>query len=101
MAFVGCLLFGIYGLAQLAAAAIGLDAYVGGIWGTVIFVACLYLRFTLPLTIAAFFCAKDVWEWHWALALVFVFPGLLLVIPSIFASIFEIGRDALRSRRSG
>lgn len=94
MQAIGCVLFALYGIAQMYAAALGLEAYVGAGWAAAIFIACLFLRFTLPLTIAAFFCARDIWDWHWALALVFVAPGLLFIIPSVISGLLETARSA-------
>jgi hypothetical protein len=92
MQAIGCLFVAVYGIAQLIAAYAGLDYYVGGIWAVVIISTCLFLRFTLPLTIASFFGALYVWEWHWYFALVFAAPGLLLIIPSILNAAVERGR---------
>lgn len=61
---------------------------VGRAWGAVI--AALMFRFTLPITIGAFFDAMNVWGWHWALAALFAAPGLLLVIPGVLASLFSL-----------
>jgi hypothetical protein len=95
MQAIGCLLFAVYGIAQIVAAYVGLDYYLG-LWAVLIFIVCMFLRFTLPLTVASFLCAMNVWQWHWFLALIFAAPGLLLVIPSILGSLIESGRAALK-----
>lgn len=96
MQAIGCILFAVYGVAQIVAAFVGLDYYVGTLWAVVIMAACIWFRFTLPLTIASFFGALHVWEWHWFFALIFAAPGLLLVIPSILGSIVEQARATAR-----
>jgi hypothetical protein len=48
--------------------------------------ACMFLfRFSIPLTFGSFLCAKDVWGWHWSLALIFALPGLVLAVPGVIA----------------
>ncbi len=49
----------------------------------------LVFRFTLPITIGAFFGAMDVWSWHWGLAALFAAPGLAFLIPGVILSIIE------------
>src|SRR5579884_4237767 len=96
MQAIGCILFAVYGVAQLFAAFAGFDYYVGAIFAGVIIAACIFFRFTLPLTIASFLGAKNVWEWHWFFALIFAAPGLLLVIPSILGGLMDQARAAVR-----
>lgn len=96
MQSIGCVLFAIYGVAQLYAAFLGIDHYIGPGWSVAVFIACLWFRFTLPLTIAGFFGAWVVWEWHWALAAIFIAPGLLLAIPSIMGSVVESAKGMRR-----
>jgi hypothetical protein len=88
MNILGGIIFFGYGIIQLGAAWAGLELYVGTIISGVIVVFFgLILRFTLPITIGAFLCALNIWGWHWALSALFVAPGLLLIIPSVLASI--------------
>lgn len=79
----------VYGIAQIVAGYLGIDFHFGAIWAAVAIIASLMFRFTLPLTIGAFFGAMDVWEWHWALAALFAVPGLIFLIPGIMLSIME------------
>ena len=95
MQAIGCILFAIYGVAQIMASFAGFDFYVGAFFASVIVAACIWFRFTLPLTIAAFLGAKNVWEWHWFFALIFAAPGLLLAIPSILGSLIEQARHRI------
>lgn len=75
----------LYAIAQIVASLQGLETYLGVLGALFIIAACLYFRFTLPLTIAAFLCAKNVWGWHWFFALIFVAPGLAFLLPAIAA----------------
>lgn len=85
----GFLLFIGYGIVQMFAGYIGIDYHFGALWAGVAIVAALMFRFTLPITIGAFFCAINIWHWHWALATLFVAPGLALLIPGVIFSIIE------------
>ena len=85
--FFGCALLIVflgYGLVQIGAGYIGIEHHFSGFWaGAAVFVA-IFLRFMLPLTVGSFFCALNVWGWHWFWALIFAAPGLLfmaLMIP--------------------
>ena len=90
LGIVGFPAFIVFGIAQLVAGFAGIehDLGVGWAWGALI--ATLMFRFTLPMTIGAFFGAMNVWGWHWALAALFAAPGLLLVIPGVLASLFSL-----------
>ena len=96
MQFIGCVLFAAYGVVQFLAAYLGLDYYVGPFFAAVIIGVCLWLRFTLPITIGSFFGALYVWEWHWFFALIFAAPGLLLMVPSILATVVEHTRHRVQ-----
>jgi len=91
---VGAMAFLILGIAQLVAGFAGIDHSVGVLWACVALIAALVFRFTLPITIGAFFGAMNVWGWHWALSAIFAAPGLLLVVPGAISQAF----DALRSK---
>src|SRR6478609_5759283 len=95
MQVLGCIFFAAYAVAQFVAAIWGLETYVG--WLAVpIIVISLYFRFSLPVTIFAFLGAKNDWGWHWLVALIFVAPGLLLIVPAILSSVIEAGSKAVR-----
>lgn len=94
MQAIGCLVFAVYGLAQLAAAWLGLDFYVGAFWAGAILVGCLWLQFPLPLTIASYFGASEVWGWPWYGAILFAAPGLLLAIPVLLNGVIDMMRSA-------
>ncbi len=70
-------------MAQVGAAPAGAELYLGWFFAGVFTLACLGFRFTLPLSIAAYFGAHKVWEWSWLESVLFVAPGLLLMIPGV------------------
>lgn len=92
MQAIGCIIFAVYGVAQIVAAYLGFDFYWGAFWAGLIIVACLWFRFTLPVTVGAFLGAMEVWEWHWLFALIFAAPSLVLMVPAILASLVDEGR---------
>jgi hypothetical protein len=82
----------VYGLLQVYAAYLGIQHHLGTGWA-IVAIGALFFRFSLPITIGAFFGAMDVWGWHWFFALLFALPSLAfmaLMVPSIFTSV--IGR---------
>ncbi|WP_374379748.1 hypothetical protein [Pseudomonas fluvialis] len=87
---VGFIAFMAFGIAQLAAGFAGIEHGIGSVWAWVALFVALAFRFTLPITIGAFFGAMNVWGWHWTLAALFAAPGLLLIIPGVLASIFSL-----------
>jgi hypothetical protein len=94
---LGCgaaiLIFG-FGLLQLAAGWAGIEDSFGWGWGVAAAVAFVFFRFSLPIVIGAFLCAKNIWDWHWFFALLFALPGLLFMIPAVFATLV----DAVKKR---
>ena len=80
-------LFFAYGIAATIAGFQGIDHHLGVGWAVAAVAAAFALRFTLPLSIGAFFGAADVWGWHWFFALVFAVPGLAFMIPAVIMSI--------------
>ncbi|MBD3790441.1 MAG: hypothetical protein IE885_08815 [Campylobacterales bacterium] len=89
MPIIGFILFIVYGIAQIVAGYVGIDFHFGAVWAGVAIFAAFMFRFTLPITIGAFFGAMDVWHWHWALAALFAAPGLAFIIPGVILSIIE------------
>lgn len=85
--------FLVYSAAQIYAGYLGIEHHLGVIWAFVAIAAAFVFRFTLPMTVGAFFGAMDVWGWHWALALIFAAPGLAFVVPGVLASIFSAVRQ--------
>mgnify|MGYP000991626646 CR=1 FL=1 len=85
----GFIAFLAFGVAQLCAGYAGIEYHLGSVWAFIAIFLALGLRFTLPITIGAFFGAMDVWDWHWALAALFAAPGLAFVIPGVLAAIIS------------
>lgn len=85
----GCIAFLLFGLLQTYAGAVGLADSFGTTWAGVGLVAIFVFRFSLPITVGAFLCAKNVWEWHWFLAVLFAAPGLVLAIPGVIGRLIE------------
>lgn len=86
LAFIAVMIFGI---AQLVAGFAGIEGGIGVIWAWIALIAALMFRFTLPITIGAFFGAMNVWGWHWALAALFAAPGLAFIIPGALVSVLS------------
>jgi hypothetical protein len=78
-----------YGIAQFAVGYMGIEDMFGVGWATAALIGSLLFRFTLPITIGAFFGATEVLGWHWALALIFTAPGLLFIIPAVATSLLD------------
>jgi hypothetical protein len=86
---VAALLFLGFGAFQVYAASIGLSDSLGIGWAIGLIAISFMARTSIPVIIGAFLCAKNVWEWHWALAALFAAPGLALILPSMAANILE------------
>ncbi len=92
MAILGFLAILAFGLAQFVAGYAGIEHHLGAGWAIGALAVAFLLRFTLPITIGAFFGAMNVWGWHWALAALFAAPGLLFVVPGVIASVASMAR---------
>ncbi|MGD9471035.1 MAG: hypothetical protein AB7G24_02975 [Novosphingobium sp.] len=94
MQIIGCLIFGIFGIAQLVAAYNGVE-YYWGFWASAIVIGlCFMFRFSLPITVFSFLGAMHVWGWPWYGALAFAAPGIVLIVPSILASVIDLMKGA-------
>jgi len=82
--------FFIFATAQMAAGYAGIEHGMGPLWALTAIFAAVFFRFTLPITVGAFFGAMNVWGWHWAYALVFTAPGLVFVLPGVLSAIFSL-----------
>jgi hypothetical protein len=90
----GFVAFIAFGIAQFIAGYAGIAHGLGTGWAIAAVIAGFAFRFTLPITIGAFFGAMNVWGWPWIGALVFAAPGLILVVPGVLGSII----GAVRAR---
>ena len=82
-------------MAQLVAGYLGIQHHLGTVVAVLAVLAAFVLKFTLPLTIGAFFGAMNVWGWPWYGALAFALPGLAfmaLMIPGALAASLAFGR---------
>lgn len=91
---ISFLAFVAYAIAQFVAGFVGIEHHLGLVWACLALVAALGLRFTLPITIGAFFGAMNVWGWHWFFAAIFVAPGLVVMIPGVLVAISVAARKA-------
>jgi len=82
---------------QIAAGYEGIAHGMGPGWAVAAVFIALYLRFTLPITIGAFFGATQVWGWHWALALGFTLPALVFVLPGVIPAILSLSTQGSSS----
>ena len=82
--------FFVFVSAQIAAGYVGIDHSIGPLWALIAVFSAVLLRFTLPITIGAFFGAMNLWGWHWAVALLFATPGLLFVFPGVILAIVSL-----------
>lgn len=75
-----------YGIVHTVAGYVGVDFHLGAAWAIATLLLAIIFRFTLPLTIGAFFGAMDAWNLHWAIAALFAAPGLAFLIPGLIVS---------------
>lgn len=85
MGFIFFALMLAYGVAQIYAGFLGIEHFWGGLIAGGIIVVSIFTRITLPITIGSFLGALYVWEWHWAIALLFAAPGIVFMIPAFVA----------------
>jgi hypothetical protein len=89
MAFGGFLAFA---TAQIAAGYCGIAQVFGHPCAVLAVLAAVFLRFTLPITVGAFFGAMQLWGWHWSLALAFCIPGLFFTMPGSIGAVLSLSR---------
>lgn len=85
-------------IVQLVAGFAGIDYHFGHWWAWAAAIMAIGFRITLPITIACFFGAKDVWGWHWAGALALAAPGLIFMTPAMISAIVESARHRWASK---
>lgn len=84
--------FVIWAIAQFLAGYDGITSYMGSGWALGAILVSIIFRFTLPITVGAFYGSLVVWGWPWYLALLFTAPGLALVVPSALLSVYNFVR---------
>jgi hypothetical protein len=82
--------FLVFSSAQIAAGYAGIEHDIGPVWALAALFSAVFLRFTLPITVGAFFGAMMVWGWHWAPAFIFAAPGLAFALPGVISGIFSL-----------
>jgi hypothetical protein len=87
-----------FAVLQLYAGHQGISITWGPWWAFGALALALLMRITLPLSIGCFFFAREVWDWHWSGALLFAAPGLLFMVPGVFAAIVSLFK---RERATG
>lgn len=95
---LGVVAFIVYGLFQIYSGFVGIEAYAGPWWAWGALFASLMVRITFPITVGAFYCAWQVWGWHWALAVLWALPGLAFMLPAVIAGTLEWGRGFIARR---
>lgn len=86
-----------YSIALIYAVYLGIDFYLGTIWAVVVMFILTLPGFRFLLLVAAVLGAVKVWQWHWAIAVVFAVPGLAVFIPAIAVGIVAAFERALNS----
>jgi hypothetical protein len=81
--------FLLFGIMQIVAGFIGIEYHWGAGWAWGLIIVSMLTRATILITIAAFFGAKDVWEWHWFMALIFAAPGIVFMVAAYVPSILQ------------
>ena len=84
----------LYGVFQVYAGYLGIQDGLGTLCAVIAVAVAFLFKFSLPITIGAFFGAMNVWGWHWFLAALFAAPGLMFIIPGLLAAMLSS-----RSRR--
>jgi hypothetical protein len=77
-------------MSQMAAGYAGITHGLGPSWACVAIFIALFFRFTLPISIGAFYGAAVVWGWYWPLAFLFILPGLVFVLPGALKAVFSL-----------
>lgn len=85
---LGIIIFIAVGLAQIIAGIQGIHFHFGGFWAFLAFIS-LFLGFSIPITIASFFGAMNVWGWNWFFSLLLAAPGLLFILPGAFLNFYK------------
>jgi hypothetical protein len=88
---IGLFIFAVlaWSLFQLVMGVLGIDHYFGVFGALLALIAAFFFRFTLPLSVGAFFGMTEVLGWHWFIALLVCMPGLLLLVPGFIAARLE------------
>jgi len=83
----------VFGLFQLYTGYVGMELQWGQGWAAAGMLCAFFLRITIPLMIGSYFYATDVWGWEWYFALLYIFPGLLFMLPMVAGGVISWLRD--------
>lgn len=78
-----------FSLCHMVIGLMGLEAEFGLVWAILAFILAVTLRFTLPITVGAYFGAIHVFGWESLYALLFAAPGLALIVPGAIVALFS------------
>lgn len=87
---IGGILFIGYGIVQFITGYAGIEHELNHFWAILALIVAFTTRIVLPISIGSFFYAWHVWEWHWALALIFALPSILVMIPSVIFALSSL-----------
>lgn len=99
LGIIGALAFLSFGILQLCAGYVGIDYHLGAVWAVIAVILAVIFRFTLPITIGAFFGALHVWHWPFIFAILFVAPGLIFIIPGVLIMVISKLKNLLYPQR--
>lgn len=85
------------GLFYLYVGVVGIGIQFGGGWATGAILAAIFLRFSLPLALGAFFYASSVWGWGTIGSLAFAFPLFGLQLLLFTGNLFSIISDKFKN----
>lgn len=96
----GALLFLGYGISLVVAGYVGIAHFLGHIIAVIALIAAVPFGITFPIIIGAFFGALYVWEWHWFFALVYAFPGILIMKVSLLLQLVQMVTGLFAAKES-
>lgn len=82
-----------FGVFLIGTGYMGLDLQWGVGWAIAGMFCAFILRTTLPLMIGSYIYVTKVWDWEWYFALLFIFPGLLFVVPMMMGGVISWLRE--------
>ena len=68
---------------------LGIQHFYGTLIALLVTLFCIFFKFPLPLSLAAFFGITYVLEWHWIIAIILTLPGLIFITPKKFKNTFN------------
>ena len=84
------------GIFYIYAGFVGISIEFGSGWATGALLAAMFLRFSLPLSVGAFFYAANVWGWGTLGSLAFAFPIIGLQLLLLTGNLFSIIADKFK-----